>query len=259
LNAANLSFKVGSNRFTADQATEYFSGSNFFNLKSTDMTKQLSLSQRIIFQTCFLLFVLNSLTSAVFGQKKAIDRIYVEGSAGWASQNGSMAELGVKTILKSNWIFSVGYMDIIMDARNTPADYEPGYFIFLFLPIKEAEPNVGLQSVNFTAGRRFVTGKNTWFSAEGGLSLVKGDKMTFKREQNPGTNYFFFVGNISSNYTTTSETINTVGGIMKADFNWAFSSFAGLGAGVYTNINSIQTPVGFKISLLVGYMNRKRK
>jgi len=47
--------------------------------------------------------------------------------------------------------------------------------------------------------------------------------------------------------------------MLKADFNWAFSSFAGLGGGVFANINSIQSPVGFHIKLIVGKMNREKK
>ena len=33
---------------------------------------------------------------------------------------------------------------------------------------------------------------------------------------------------------------------MRADLNWGFASFMGLGCGVFININSIQSPVGFQ-------------
>jgi hypothetical protein len=47
--------------------------------------------------------------------------------------------------------------------------------------------------------------------------------------------------------------------MMKSDVNWAFSSFMGLGAGVFANVNSIQSPIGFHIKLLVGNMGREKK
>jgi len=33
----------------------------------------------------------------------------------------------------------------------------------------------------------------------------------------------------------------------------------GLGCGVFANINSIQSPVGFQVKLIVGYMGREKK
>ena len=50
-----------------------------------------------------------------------------------------------------------------------------------------------------------------------------------------------------------------VGVMMQADINWAFASFMGLGAGVYVNLNSVQSPIGFNIKLLVGKMGREKK
>ena len=50
-----------------------------------------------------------------------------------------------------------------------------------------------------------------------------------------------------------------MGAMLKADFNWAFASFAGVGAGVFANLNSIQSPVGFQIKLLIGKMNKQKK
>ena len=54
----------------------------------------------------------------------------------------------------------------------------------------------------------------------------------------------------------TEEKKKTMGAVLKADFNWAFASFAGLGGGAFANFNSIQSPIGFQIKLLVGKMNR---
>ena len=47
--------------------------------------------------------------------------------------------------------------------------------------------------------------------------------------------------------------------MMKTDINWAFSSFMGLGVGAFANINSIQSPMGFHVKLLVGNIGREKK
>ena len=64
---------------------------------------------------------------------------------------------------------------------------------------------------------------------------------------------------ISAKYAVQKETKTTGGGMVKADFNWALLPFLGLGAGVFANFNSIQTPVGAHIKLIAGWMNRKSK
>ena len=47
--------------------------------------------------------------------------------------------------------------------------------------------------------------------------------------------------------------------MIRADYNWAFSRFFGLGAGVFANFNSIQSPVGFNLKLTMGMMRKKAK
>ena len=46
---------------------------------------------------------------------------------------------------------------------------------------------------------------------------------------------------------------------MQADIDWAFASFMGIGAGVYANINSIQSPIGLQVKLIIGKMGRIKK
>ena len=45
--------------------------------------------------------------------------------------------------------------------------------------------------------------------------------------------------------------------MLKADFNWAFLPFMGVGAGAFANFSSIQSPAGFQLKLIIGWMNRK--
>ena len=110
-------------------------------------------------------------------------------------------------------------------------------------------------------GKYFKGGRNTWFTAEGGLSAVSGKKINFSpNKQGSSTWIFPLIGETPANYVfTEEEKKTTMGAMLKADFNWAFSSFAGLGGGVFANINSIQSPVGFHIKLIVGKMNREKK
>jgi hypothetical protein len=50
-----------------------------------------------------------------------------------------------------------------------------------------------------------------------------------------------------------------MGAMLKTDINWAFASFMGLGAGVFANFNSIQSPVGFQLKFIVGDIGREKK
>ncbi|MBD0367912.1 MAG: hypothetical protein ICV53_17640 [Flavisolibacter sp.] len=50
-----------------------------------------------------------------------------------------------------------------------------------------------------------------------------------------------------------------MGVLLRADANWAFLPFAGLGAGAFAHINSVQTAAGLEFKLIIGWMNRKKK
>lgn len=56
-----------------------------------------------------------------------------------------------------------------------------------------------------------------------------------------------------------SEPKTTIGAMLKADFNWAFTPYVGLGAGAFVNISSIQNPIGGQVKLIVGWLNTKKK
>jgi len=177
-------------------------------------------------------------------------KIYFQAGTGFASSNGVSVNLGVQAVLKNNWVATISYQSIEMDAKNTPADYEPA-LNFLF---PDPMPANDMKAFNFTVGKYFETGRKTWFTTEAGLSIVSGQELKFAK-QPIETGFLYW----SSNYAVQKENKSTIGGVLKADFNWAFLPFAGLGAGVYANFNSIQSPVGFEIKLLLGKMNTKRK
>jgi len=64
---------------------------------------------------------------------------------------------------------------------------------------------------------------------------------------------------MSSNYSTQKTSQTTVGGMLRTNFNWAFSPYVGLSVGGFANLNSIQSPVGVEFKLIAGWLNTKKK
>lgn len=191
------------------------------------------------------------------GQTKTMSKFYFQAGAGGGTHENVYYDLGIQAITKNKWSATLSYQELSMTPKNLPADYqgETGYVLISFYT-----DNVSaiMSLLSLTAGRYFKLGKNTWATTEAGLSYVNGEKVSFQHSQVTSTNLIFFAST-SSNYTTTKENKSTVGFMMKTDVNWAFSSFMGLGAGVFANVNSIQSPIGFHIKLLVGNMGREKK
>jgi hypothetical protein len=211
-------------------------------------------------RTLSCLFFSLLLSTASFGQSKegAFKKIYLQLGGGIASHNAPFGEFGVQTLLSKNWVATFSYHEIDMEPKNLPADYHPGVAIVFFFPIEESMPSVDLKLYSVTAGKYFKTGRNTWFTTEAGLSLATGKKISFSRNTDPSGWNFLIIGEYPSNYITSEESKTSIGGMLKADINWAFSSIAGLGTGVFANVNSIQSAVGFEVKLTVGWMNRKK-
>ena len=212
-------------------------------------------------RTLTCLFIFSVLSIASFGQRKEAEfkKIYLQMGSGVSNHKGFPVELGIQTLLNHNWIATISYHEIDMDPKNLPSDYYPGMAVILFLPIPESTPSVDLKLYSLTAGKYFTTGRNTWFTTEAGLSLARGKKISFARNTGDLSGWtFLIIGEQPSNYITNEETKTTIGGMFRADINWAFSSIAGLGAGVFANANSIQSAVGFQIKLTLGWMNRKK-
>jgi hypothetical protein len=204
------------------------------------------------FSALFLALVITSNTQA-----QTINKFYLQGGAGASTYHGGYSDVGLQAIIKNKWSATISYQSLTMRPKNMPSDYlaETGYV--LFLPYSyEVETEMSI--VNLTAGRYFKLGKNTWATTEGGLSYVSGEKVNFDRTEVVSSN-IIIAGSTSSNYNTTKESKSSVGVAMRADLNWAFASFMGLGCGVFTNINSVQSPVGFQVKLIVGKMGREKR
>ena len=144
-----------------------------------------------------------------------------------------------------------------MNPKNVPGDYNSGVTFILPIvpiPVGNGYPNTEMQILNFTAGKFFEASRRIWFTTEAGLSYVKGDKYTFAKQAVVSD-----IWSTSANYSKTKEVVSTVGVVLKADFNWAFCPVLALGAGVFANLNSIQSPVGFQLKLIGGWMHLKPK
>jgi hypothetical protein len=205
----------------------------------------------------FLCIMSLALITTATGQTKTINKFYFQGGAGTGNHESESSDLGIQAIFKNKWSATLSYQELSMSPKNKPADYqgETGYALFLFY---SDEVTAKMNLINLTAGRYFKLGRNTWATTEAGLSYVSGEKVSFQHSQVTSTNLIFFAST-SSNYSTSKENKSSVGFMMKTDVNWAFSSFMGLGAGVFANINSIQSPIGFHVKLLVGNMGREKK
>jgi hypothetical protein len=188
---------------------------------------------------------------------KPLSKIYLQAGAGGGTYNSSDYDLGLKAVLKNKWSMTLSYKGLEMRPKNLPSDYQPETGYILFIPYTY-EATTDMSLVSLTAGKYFSLGKNFWATTEGGLSYVKGEKVNFERTQSISSN-ILIAASTSSNYNSFKENKSTIGAMFQADLNWAFSSFMGLGAGVYANVNSIQSPVGFNIKLLVGKMDREKR
>jgi hypothetical protein len=200
-----------------------------------------------------------SIASFAQMQEETVNKIYLQAGGGASSHNGSSAGVSIEAVFKKNWIGGISYQNLVTDPSNVPSDYRPGrvnIFPFTF----DESPTVETNIYNLTTGKCFKAGQRTWFSTQAGISYVKSQKVnyTHNNANNGGWNIIIF-GEEPSNYNTTIENKAAMGGVLKADFTWAFASVAGLGAGVYTNINSIQSTLGFELKLSIGWMNIKKK
>jgi hypothetical protein len=214
---------------------------------------------------CVTLFLVSSM-SVTAQQEKTITKFYLQGATGGGTYNNIYSDVSLQAILKNKWSLSLSYQTLEeMKPNNIPSDYIPktgrGEFLFIPYSYTGSVDNVNMKLVSLTGGRYFKLGRNTWATTEAGLSYVNGQKIKFNSVpiRSGSTNYILgWEDYTTSNYETTVEHKNTIGLMAKADVNWAFASFMGIGCGVYGNLNSIQSPVGFHVKLMVGLMGREK-
>jgi len=214
------------------------------------------------FYAIIFLLLFSSFTTMAQKKESAIQKIYLQTGAGSNTIDGDHGEIGLQTIFNNKWSTTFSYHSLMMKPKNLPSDYKPGTGTVLFFIPYSDEVNVEMDLISLTAGRYFQTGKKSWITTEAGVSIVKGQTASFQSTAVTTTGPFeilFGITGTTSNYNATIEKKSTVGGMVRADYNWAFSRFFGLGAGVFANFNSIQSPVGFNLKLTMGWMGRKAK
>lgn len=209
-----------------------------------------------------ILFLSFFLGTTIFCQQKneeaiktsSTKKFYLQAGAGVATAGGVSYDFGIQAVLKSDWTVSVSYKKVEMKAKNLPNDYERGFAVLILFPIYDEWPLNKMNVFNFTLGKYIETGKKTWITAEGGLSVVSGQKFTFASQPVDAQIFYF-----SSNYSYQKESKTGFGAILKSDFNWAILPFAGLGASVYADLNSLQSPLGFELKFICGNLRKHKK
>jgi hypothetical protein len=201
----------------------------------------------------FLLLLL-SFPALSQANNTTLQKWYLDFGGGSASHAGALGTVGLRTILSNNWSFGLSYDNVSMDPKNLPADYRPGVFLLLILPISEGNPSVDVNIFSVTAGKFIPASRRVWFTTDAGFSLVRGTTFQFQPNKDRGGLLDF-----PSNYTYTEERKTAIGGLLKAEVTWAFSSFVGLSAGVFASINGIQSPVGTTLKLVLGRLNTSKQ
>lgn len=201
-----------------------------------------------------------SISKAQTGET-SINKLYFQVGSGGSSRSGITGEVCIQTVIKSKWSASFSYHNLSMKPRNLPYDYKPGSGIAFLIPYSD-NIKVNMDIFSFTAGKYFPCGKKSWITNEAGISMVNGEKATFKRVASVTSDplmIFFLSSYTTSNYKKTTEKAISFGGMIKADINWAFGRFIGMGIGAFVNFNSIQSPVGLNIKLNLGKMGIEKK
>jgi len=215
------------------------------------------------YRILIFLFLYSPFTVMAQKKESPIKKVYLQAGAGGSTIHGDNAEIGLQTIINNKWSATISYHSLTMKPKNLPSDYKPGTGTVLFFIPYSDEVIVNMDLFSLTAGKYFQTGKKSWITTEAGLSIVNGQTATFQptavvTTTDPLALLFGYTGT-TSNYNTTIENKTSIGAMIRADYNWAFSRFFGLGAGVFANFNSIQSPVGFNLKLTMGMMRKKAK
>jgi len=207
---------------------------------------------------CLILFLFNGFfTAKAQTNETRLTKFYLQGAAGASTRSGGNTELSLQGVVNKKWSFTLSYHDLTLRPKNLPSDYQPETGVALFIPYtNNIEVNMKLFSV--TAGKFMPLGRNTWLTTEAGISIVNGETASFQKTERQHIDFLFFYST-SSNYNSSIEKKTAVGGMLRADFTWAFSRFMGMGGSVFANFNSVQSPMGFNLKLTAGAMGRQKK
>jgi hypothetical protein len=213
------------------------------------------IQQTALILSLIFIFQVSNFLNAQTGS--SITKFYVYAGGGGGNYKSSAATLGLRTVFKNKWSGSVCYLNISMDPKNLPSDYKPGVSTLLLFtstnPIK-----VNMDLISISAGKYINLGKKIWATTEAGLSCVIGEKASFHKSSETGFNWIL-LSDDPSNYRADLTKHTAIGAMVSADFHYAISRFFGMSAGLFANINSIQSPMGFQIKLIAGNFGIPKK
>ena len=202
-------------------------------------------------------------------QKISIRNDSVRKAARWARMTGLYLEygmhagsagfgigmLGLQYRFNEKWMMELSVFSYYQHPRNLPSDYHAATTSFLYLPSGDHKPTVYRNDLSLTIGRTMKMSKTSWFSAEGGFSMLKGEKATFISQSvtNYGQGWLLIgVSGSSSNYAMNREMVSVPGAVVRADMNFKVGPSLTISTGTYMNFNSLKTPLSFQLRFLSG-------
>ncbi len=203
---------------------------------------------------CF--FFTASFLTVLAQEPKTVSKLYLQMGAGGGTFNSTDGGFAATAIIKNNASISLSYHHLEMKPKNQPSDYQAETGYILFIPYTN-QITSNMDFVSLSVGKFYRISKKIWATTEGGLSYSRGEKVEYKKAQSVSSS-IIIAGSTTSNYTTTKENKSALGVMLQSDINWAFCSFMGVGAGVYANLNSVQSPIAFQVKLLIGKMGREK-
>lgn len=168
------------------------------------------------------------------------------------------ASLDLKTVFKKKWAITVStakfdyYPQLPDDFQAIPV--KPDLDYPLTLPPKK----VRFSSIAFGLFHSFNPSLS--ITADAGIGIATTEQFGFTKTTGPTTMRGDYA-DYYVNYAVSPANFSHVGGIVRVGFDWAFSSFAGLGVDGYYNYNSggIGSNSRVNIKILVGWMNTPKK
>src|SRR5690242_1204665 len=184
--------------------------------------------------------------SVIASDKDSLKTLYLEFGGGPCSSDGGFYQFSITFSVRKNWVGSISFYLFKLIPDNLPDDFKPGHeFSGIAFGKKVNWPKRNIGALNFTAGKKFSLVKNVFATMQTGLSIGGGEEISYKSQTVTGT---------SSNYSITKKSTGLIGGLLKADLNFAFASWLGLGFGCIYSFNSIQSAIGPEFKLLLGKM-----
>lgn len=181
--------------------------------------------------------------------------LYLECGMHAGAAGFGMGLLGLRYRFNEKWMIGVSMLDYLQMAPNTPSDFRAGSNAFLIFESDNNKPMVQRSDMSLTLGRTMKMSARSWFSIEGGLSWLKGEKLTFSRRIVATVDPLWMllgISGTSDNYSIENEKVSVAGAVVRTDLNFKVSPSLVISTGTYMNFNSLKTPLSFQLRFLFG-------